>query len=519
MSSIGKRLISVVRRIAQTGRVLSSRAKQSVSVASKRIAEAATELTMRKIVTIDFCGTDIRILETRGNRVKKWASISLGANRIESELLDDPRALSKGIREIMNSSGIKAGRVIASISSLYSVNRIVPASELQGRSLNQEEVSDLVRDGISVATDELYFFWHAIDEDSDTERVNIVGIPRDVVDTVVKSSRAAGVNTYTLDLNTMALSRLVNKDRAIILSINPTILNIIVSVDGLPVVARTVPWQYDELDPGEQVEYLTRTIRMVVSYYNERNPQAILDSTTPFFVTGQLSTNLALTQTLQADLEFSLESLTPQFEYPPHFPASEYAVNFGLALKDGSFSNNSRPSGRSFADINLLPDVFKPWRPSIRTLLYAVAFLAAAGVTYFMYQVTTDAMDRTAQLERTSNTFNTKLQLVQAELASRVPLRSAVTEYNSILALDGHFTEDVGAIYDIADDVGVQVDSVRHDGQSIVLGCTADTYTLFREYSDVLRDTGRFSLIEVPPERFPFVAEGTIKLESLMLGE
>ncbi len=519
MIPVAKRLPSLVTGIIRTGRVVALRVTQFISVKRKRIVEAAAELTMKKIVTVDFCGTDIRILQTRGRRVKKWASISLGSSRIESELLDSPRTLSQSIKEIMTSSGIKGGKVIASISSLYSVDRIIPVTESQGRLPNQEEILDLVKDEISVATDELYFSWQDIEEGGGTTLVHIMGVPKDVVDTVVKASRAAGVNPYMLDLNTMALSRVVNREKALILSINPTILNIIVSVDGLPVVTRTIPWQQDELDSKEQVEYLSKTVRLVVSYYNEKNPENILDSSTPFFVTGQLSTDLTFTQELQAGLEFPLESLAPQFDYPAHFPVSEYAANLGLALRDSSFSNKTRPSGRSFSEVNLLPRAFKPWRPSARQILYSLGVLVAIGLTYFMYQMTADIMDRTADLDVRYNVLDNQLRARQLAIKGQLPMNQAIRDYNTILAMDGYFTGDLGAVYDEAARLDVQVDSVTHNGKNMIVTCRADTYVLFREYLVALGNVGRFSTPIAPPEGYPFTTYGSIALESLTLVE
>ena len=53
MIPVAKRLPSLVTGIIRTGRVVALRVTQFISVKRKRIVEAAAELTMKKIVTVD----------------------------------------------------------------------------------------------------------------------------------------------------------------------------------------------------------------------------------------------------------------------------------------------------------------------------------------------------------------------------------------------------------------------------------------------------------------------------------
>ncbi|GAI13376.1 unnamed protein product, partial [marine sediment metagenome] len=62
----------------------------------------------RKIVTLEIDTNVIRLMETRGEKVTKWASLALEPTTAEEqEVVLDPLALSTAIKQLMASSGIE----------------------------------------------------------------------------------------------------------------------------------------------------------------------------------------------------------------------------------------------------------------------------------------------------------------------------------------------------------------------------------------------------------------------------
>ena len=86
----------------------------------------------KRIVTLEIDTTAIRLMETREGRVVKWASLSLEPTMTRDGVISDPGALSTAVKQLMDSSGIKARDVIASVSGLYSVSRVVAVSNPPG---------------------------------------------------------------------------------------------------------------------------------------------------------------------------------------------------------------------------------------------------------------------------------------------------------------------------------------------------------------------------------------------------
>jgi len=469
----------------------------------------------KRVVTLEIDTTAIRLMETRGREVIKWASLSLDPTTVEDGVISDPQALSAAVRQLMDSSGIRANDVVASVSGLYSTSRIVAVSNPPGGGITtREAVLEAAKGVIPLSMDEMYLSWQTIAASGEgAQKVLVVGVPRDVIDAEMQALRAAGVNSRTLDLKAIALARAVNKGQALILNIEPSSFDIIIVVNGIPEIMRTIAWQQDSLTGEDRVEQLAVTLELTVGFYNSHHSDTPLDPTTPFFITGQMSGDLDLVQKLQARVGYPFESLAPLLACPKHLPVAQYAVNIGLALKVIALSKSMEQDGYLPPDINLLPEAYKPWKPSAKQFYFACFVIGVIALLFPLYLMTSGAMDKTADLQATYNTLNNELQRRQLEIKNREPLQQAIGEYNTIVNMGGGFTEDLNVINSEAERLGVQVESIAHEGKSITVTCEAGDYTIFRDYVTALRESGRFATVTPPPEQFPYVTGGIIKIE------
>ena len=465
------------------------------------------------MITLEISSTDIRLMEAEKGKVTKWASFSLEPSIFEEGVISDPQALGAAVKQLMTSSGISGRNVTASVGGLYSISRIVMVPTPLGVSVSREAVLEEARGVMPLSEDELYLSWQTITTGEGGQQVLVVGVPRDVIDSEVQALRAAGLNPRVLDLKAMALIRAVNREQALILNIEPTSFDTIMVVNGIPEIIRTTAWRQDDLTLEDRAEHLALTLELAVGFYNSHHPGVPLDPATPLFITGQMSGDLALTEELQARVGYLMEPLAPPLEYPAHLPVSQYAVNIGLALKGAAPPKGLEQGGFSPPDINLLPEVYQPWKPSTRQIQIFCVVIAALGLLFPLYQVTSEAMSKTAVLEARYTAINNELQRRQAVIKSYEPLQKAINEYHTIVDMGGGFTEDVRVINSNAEELGIEVESINHEGSRITVACQADNYTAFREYKTALEESGRFSSVSRPLEQYGYVKGGTIKLE------
>lgn len=467
-----------------------------------------------KVVTVDIDHSNIRLMEMRRGEVKKWASVALPARSDgEEEPAPDPKALGALIKETMASTGIKASKVFASVSGLYSVSRFLPVTSLPARPTMQESVMMAVKETVPLTEDRLYFSWHNIVGNNKDEpgRILVLGVPRSTVDSQLLALKGVGIDTRTLELRTMALVRAVNRDRAVILNIEPSSFDIIILVNGVPEVMRTIAWESGERSGDEKAEYLLINLELTRDFFNFRHPE-LLDPNTPLFITGQLSGDLPLVAKLKDLVNCPVENLTPPLKYPSHLPLSQYAVNVGLALK--GLPLNVAEDQHAPLDINILPDTYRPWRPAAKQVYATILIIGAILLVFPIFQATTQAMDKTAQLQSKFNLVDSQLQIKKAEIQRREPIQKAVNEYKMILDMGGNIMGDLDVINSEAKSLGVKVVSVTHEGINISVDAEAQSYFAFREYIAALEKSGRFTSPVPPPEGYPYTTKGTIKLES-----
>jgi len=465
------------------------------------------------VVTLEISSTSIRLMEVEKGRVIKWASLSLEPGMFDGEVISDPQALSAAVKQLMSSSGIKGRNVTVSVSGLYSVSRTVTVPTPLGASVTHEAVLEAAREVMPLSEDEQYLSWQTIATGEGGQQVLVVGVPRDAVDNEMQALRAAGLNPRILDLKAMALVRAVNREQALILNIEPSCFDMIMVVGGMTEIMRTTAWQPDDLSVEDRAEHLAVALELTVGFYNSHHPAFPLDPATPLFVTGQMSGDLALTERLQARVEYPIEPLAPPLEYPVHLTVSQYTVNIGLALKGTAVAKTLGQGGYSPPDINLLPEVYKPWKPSARQIQVSCAVIVAMLLLFPVYQMTADTMDKTAVLEARYTAINNELQQRQAEIKSREPLQKAIAEYRTIVDMGGGYTEDVRVINSQAEELGIEVQSITHEGSSITITCEADSYTTFREYRTALEESGRFFTPIPPPEGYPYTKSGVLRVK------
>lgn len=482
-----------------------------------RLVEWAREMTATRVVTVDLDGTAVRLMESKGKRVLRWASASLEVGEARDGGRPREKVLGAKIKELMKSCGIKGGKMIASLPGLYSMCRIITVPNPAAGVGTQQALIDAAREELPLPPERLYLFWTVIGTSDDGQRAYVVAIPRESLDTEIRTLRAAGIKPRLMELKGMSLVRAVNREQAVILNIESESFDVIVLAHRTPEIMRTVPWERARLTPEEQIENLVVNLELTVGFYDSHHTDSPLGPTSPLFVTGSLAEEPTLVEGLQARLKHPVEALVPLLELPPLLPGAQYATNIGLALKP---STPAKGGGQAQAalqplDMNLLPEAYRPWRPTAKQMYVTGILIVALGLLFPLFRVTTDAMNKSADLQARYSVLNNELTRRQTEIKNRQPMQKAVDEYNLITSARVDFAGDVAVIFREGEKLGISVEDVAHEGDKISVAVKAKEgdYVTFRKYIKALEDSGRFASPIPPPEGFPYTWQGTITLK------
>ncbi len=480
------------------------------------------------MVTLEISSTDIRIIEVNGGKINRWASLALEPGIFEDDNVADTQALGNAVKQLMSSSGIRDKNLIVSVNSLFSLVRIVTVGTPLETTVTEEAVLEATEEVMPLTSEAMYYSWQTIAAGEGGQQVMIVGVPKDVIDDEMLALRSAGINPRVLDLKTLALARAVGKDRALILNIDSTSFDVVVVVDGIPELVRSTAWISTELSQDERVDHLISNLEITVDFFNSHHPDTPLLTDTSLFITGQLSGDFTLVEKITHTLGYPVEQIDPPLEYPPHLPVSQFAVNIGLALKtDNTPKRNinfslkkkepvpdTAATGHLIPDINLLPSLYKPWRPTTRQIYYFLAFLATTALLLPLYNLTSGSLTETAALETKYASVNTLIELRKGQIAQREPLQRAVDDYDKLVAIGGGLVEDLNTITALAENLSIVVGSIVHSGAVISFSGEAEDFKTFREFIGALEASGRFLNPVIPPERYPNVTGGGITLNT-----
>lgn len=462
-------------------------------------------------VTLEINSSVARILEIRGGKVVRWASVPLEPDTVEGTAIPNPRALEAAIKNLRAASGINKSDIVIGINALQSVNRLLPLSRLPPGGSLRERVQELAKEIMPFAANKLYLSGQNI-ADGNNAKFLFLGFFKDAFDRQLENLAASGIKLQSLEYRPLALARTANKEEAVILNIEPSSFDIVVMVKGMPEIMRTVAWQEKALSLEQRVDNILSNLEMILNFYNTHNPGNSVLADAPLLITGESSETKGLVEELRGKTGHPVEQMGSPLEHPPDFPVSQYMVNIGLGL------NNKTPRKDSWQTriprINLLPESYRTWKASAKQLALLGILLAASVLIFLAYQLITLESSKTAELQTRYAALNRQLQNRQMQINSLAPLENTITQQRIIFSMREDFTENIKAIIDEAKNLGVTVQAIVQQKGTLTLNVEAADYIAFRNFLKFLGASQKFSDIVSPTERFPYIKGGVINLKT-----
>jgi len=456
----------------------------------------------KKVTTLFIRDNSINLLVMKGEKVEKWASLPLEPGLVSQGLIVDEAQVADKVKQLFKETGAQANKVITALSGHDSLYRIITLPELPAAVL-PEAIRREAKRTIPTPLEEVYFSYQRLPALTKGEsRIFLVTFPRNLVDALIRTLRQAGVKPYILDLAPLALCRIPNEPRAIIVNARLEHLDVIVIADRLPQVIRrlVLPGEAESLEG--RLPLIAEEFNRTVAFYNSSHMEKPLDSTVPVYVCGELAEAPDTWQSVVGGAGYSVSPLPSPVEPPEGFNPNEFMVNIGLALKE--LRVEKEEANFSLVNFNALPEVYVPPRFSILRVLVPVGTVIGIGLIVFLAililnnradiaalssQVTV-AETSVTQLQRDIATLKTQVGSVGA-LADELNTRLVTMERGR-----ANVYLDLREIVNLAKEK-VALSSVNHVGSSITVKGTASNVGLIYSYARDLRSSPRFSKVWV----------------------
>ena len=202
------------------------------------------------MVTIDIEDNGIHILTLKGKRIDKILDINLEQGLVQDGVILDKETVAKCLHDLFQSNGISERKVIAGVSGIHSIYRLVRTPILPKAMMGEAVRREMSR-VMPVPLNEIYSSWQA-ENVSDVENVIcMVGLPRSTVDSILETLSLAGLETTVMDVKPLALARLADEKDALVINVQSSSFDIVVMIDGIPELLRSLPFP-DKDKPADE---------------------------------------------------------------------------------------------------------------------------------------------------------------------------------------------------------------------------------------------------------------------------
>jgi type IV pilus assembly protein PilM len=440
----------------------------------------------KRVTTLFIRDTSINLLVMKGGQVDKWASVPLEPGLVSQGLIVDEEQVADKVKQIFKETGASTSKVITALSGDDSLYRIVTLPELPEAVL-PEAIRREVKRTIPTPLEDIYYSYQHLPSIMKGEsRIFLVAFPRNLADALVRTLRQAGVKPYIMDLAPLALSRIPDEPRVIIVNARLDHLDVAVITDRLPQVIRrlSLPGETESLE--ERLPLIAEEFNRTVAFYNSSHVDNPIDTTVPVFVCGDLVEEPEAWQSVVGGAGYQVSALSSPVESPEGFDPGEFIVNIGLALKELLAENEA--ANFSIVNFNALPEAYVPQRFSMVRVLLPIVTIVGIGLVVLavililvnrssIESLRTDVTLSEASIAQQQQAINDLDKKIGPTTSAADALNAQLTTMERERAM---FHEDLDEIERLAGGQ-VTLNDINHGGNSVsVTGTASNEDNIFR---------------------------------------
>jgi type IV pilus assembly protein PilM len=462
---------------------------------------------MAKRITTLFIRDDaVNLLVMGDMRVEKWASLPLDPGLVSQGLILDEAQMANKLKELFKLEKVATGRVIAGLSGHNSVYRIMTLPELPEAVL-PEAVKREAKRVIPVPLEEVYLSYQPLPSVEGETRVFLAAFPRNAADALYRTLHRAGIQPYIMDLAPLALCRIANEPRSIIVNASSDHTDIIVMAERIPQLIHRLSLHGEAEPLSERSSAIAEEIDRTIAFYNSSHQETPLDATVPILVCGDLAQAPDSWPSLAGNSGCPVSILPSPVESPEGFDPNEFIVNIGLALKE--LLPEKGEANFSLVNLNTLPEIYlpKPVRlPNIFVQIgIGIGVILILFMGYLVYNKSSHINVLRSELEPVDSLIaqeTAKIATLQEQVEQITPQITALeattgifdTTFNSLEEVREKVDADLSQITSVLPS-SIDLTGVNHNIDTVTVKGVSPTETSIFRYARDLRSSDRFSIV------------------------
>lgn len=286
----------------------------------------------KRIVTMSIEGTDLRLLYFSGKSVESWDSVAFNPQILKVGQVADPAGLAAVIKNAFEGRDVTKAQVVCALPGLRSVSRVINIPKVSKKELAlvvPREVNKLM----TISEEDNYIHWQPVTTEADKMDVFVLAVPKEPLTVFMEALNLAAIKPAAIDLKPLALARAVNQKDAIIACGESNSMELVIVVDDVPVLVRSVFLGEGIVTQDYAVGRISDELGRTILTYNEINKEHPLDPEVPIYLCGASAGGVPFALNVAALTGRTVQPLEPPLSLPANFPIADFMVNLGLLLK------------------------------------------------------------------------------------------------------------------------------------------------------------------------------------------
>ncbi|MBI4186340.1 MAG: pilus assembly protein PilM [Chloroflexi bacterium] len=463
----------------------------------------------QKIVTLYIDDTSIRLIVTRGERIKKWADLPLEPGLVKNTVVVDEAKVAAKIRQLFRERKVNSSKVVVGVSGANCFSRPIVLPQLPGAMLT-EAVKREAKRLLPVPLDQLYLSWQTMPAPAGKIQVFLVAIPCKTADALLRTLHQAGLKPSLMDLKPLLLARVVNEATAvaIIVDVQTTEFDIVIMSGGIPQPVRNVSLPGDALSWPHTLPLIRDELDRTIKFFNDNNHERPLAATAAVLISGEMAREPELCQSLSDQLGRPVYPLSSPLVCPQGLDPNRYLANIGLVLKKSPLRQENR---HLLVNLDILPVPYRPKPPSLTRVLALPGAVSAIGIlilfTMLIQGAAADIASARGQLEAAAQLSQQRLAERQRLLEDIARLEKKVAEVEAnennfataLTALEKQRNATNGSLATAVNTLPgtITPGSIAYSNGVLTMSGTASTEDEILSYLRQLDDSGIFSEITI----------------------
>lgn len=264
----------------------------------------------------------------RKNTVVSWAHVPFNPALLRDGFIANSQGVSQVLRAALNSKGIRAAPTTAALPGFQSICRVITLPK--GKEIvPTEAIPREARRLMAYSEKDHYLFWQPVVGKAGDYLV--VATPRAPLAALTETMKLAGVPLKRVELAPLALAKAAAQGQSIVANVETDSIDIVITVDSVPVVVRSI-WLGDEpLDVESAPRRLAEELVRTIGFHNDSHPEKRLTPPQPIHVAGGIPME-ELAPVVTQETGHPVVAVVPAFSAAQGFSAATMAVNLGLGM-------------------------------------------------------------------------------------------------------------------------------------------------------------------------------------------